>query len=155
MKIISLSAVSQFEMKPAFSIYLDLIRFFAAIAVFVNHLSLNPFTKGIVPRQLSTYGDAAVIIFFVLSGYVIAYVVSAKERTALLYFSSRAARLYSVVFIALLLTFIFDTIGKSLNPEFYTLKRVLPKPESWTGYVASAFFLNEYKVFGQWYFTGQ
>jgi peptidoglycan/LPS O-acetylase OafA/YrhL len=134
-------------MNPRFSLYLDLIRFSAALAVFLNHVSFYPFTKGVVDERLGSYGDVAVTIFFVLSGYVIAHVVSTRERTAAQFFQSRAARLYSVVVIALPLTFLFDKLGMWVNPDFYAIQEVLWKPESWSGYAASLVFLNEYQIF--------
>ncbi|MEP7155206.1 MAG: acyltransferase [Betaproteobacteria bacterium] len=134
-------------MSPTFSVYLDLVRFMAALAVFVHHLASSPFTKGSVWWPLRPYGAIAVTIFFVLSGYVIAYVSATRERTAQRYASARIARLYSVVLIALLLTAVFDFIGISLNPEFYHFHKVLWKPESWSGYIASLFLVNEYQVF--------
>lgn len=130
-----------------FSLYLDLIRFVAALAVFFDHLSSQPFTKDVVMRGLGDYGAIAVTIFFLLSGYVISYVVTTRERSAAQYFSSRIARLYSVVLIALLLTFIFDFIGSSANPAFYGIQKILWKPISFEGYASSLLFLNEYQIF--------
>jgi peptidoglycan/LPS O-acetylase OafA/YrhL len=134
-------------MNLRFSLYLDLIRFSAALAVFLNHVAFYPFTKGVVDERLGSYGDVAVTIFFVLSGYVIAHVVSTRERTAAQFFQSRAARLYSVVVIALPLTFLFDKLGMWINPDFYAIQEVLWKPESRSGYAASLVFLNEYQIF--------
>ncbi len=135
-------------MTPAFSLYLHLIRFGAALAIFFEHLASHPFTQGSVWGRLSACGTIAVTIFFLLSGYVIAHVVATRERTARQYFVGRASRLYSVVLIALLLTLVFDTIGMLVNPVFYTIPKVLMKPESWAGYLSSAVFLNEFQVFG-------
>ena len=44
------------------------------------------------------------IVFFVLSGYVIAHVLATRERTLFEYFASRFSKLYSVVVPALILT---------------------------------------------------
>jgi peptidoglycan/LPS O-acetylase OafA/YrhL len=134
-------------MTVLFSLYLDLIRFLASIAVFFSHITNYPFTKEVISSNLGAYGAVAVIIFFVLSGYVIAFVSSTREKTVIKYISARVARLYSVVLIALVLTFVFDHIGMSVNPEFYAIKKVLMKPESWSGYLSSLFFINEYQVF--------
>lgn len=135
-------------MKPRFSLYLDLIRFTAAVAVFLEHLASYPFTNGVMPTWLLHGGAPAVIVFFVLSGYVIAHVTGTAERTARAYVAARVSRLYSVVPIALLLTFLFDRIGMTLEPDLYAVPRVLMKPETWAGYVSSLFFVNEYQVFG-------
>ena len=134
-------------MTPTFSLYLDLIRFLAAMAVFLDHLSSHPFTRDIIWRPLSIYATGAVIVFFVLSGYVISYVSSTREMNAKDYFSARVARLYSVVGVCLMLTLIFDHLGIWLNPGFYSIRKILWKPESWKGYMSSALFLNEFQVF--------
>ena len=136
------------SMNPAFSLYLDALRFLAAIAVYLSHIASSPFTQNVIWWRLSLYGDVAVIIFFILSGYVISYVTSSRERCAKDYFSARAARLYSVVGIGLLLTFMLDSAGIWLNPDFYTIQKILWKPESLAGYLSSLFFVNEFQIFG-------
>jgi peptidoglycan/LPS O-acetylase OafA/YrhL len=135
-------------MPIAFSLYLDLVRFGAAMLVFLAHISL--FTKGTILWRLEPYGGIAVTIFFVLSGYVIAYVVATRENTAKQYFTNRIARLYSVVLIALLVTFVFDKIGMRLDLESYKipLENAGYISESWQGYLSSLFFVNEFQVFG-------
>lgn len=117
------------------------------MTVFLGHLASQPFTEAVIWRPLGTYGVIAVTIFFVLSGYVIAHVTSTRETTASTYAAARISRLYSVVLVALALTFLFDTLGTSLNPEFYAFKKVLWKPINWEGYVSALFFVNEFQVF--------
>jgi peptidoglycan/LPS O-acetylase OafA/YrhL len=134
-------------MNPSLSLYLDLLRFLAAFAVLVGHVSSMPFTDQLKWWHLNSYGDAAVIIFFVLSGYVIAYVTHTREKTAREYFSARIARLYSVVGICLALTFALDLVGMHFRPDFYAIQKVLWKPPSLSGYLSSAFFVNEYQAF--------
>jgi peptidoglycan/LPS O-acetylase OafA/YrhL/protein-tyrosine-phosphatase len=68
---------------------------------------------------LFALGHEAVIIFFVLSGYVIAYARDIKERTLTHYTVARAARIYSVVLPALFLTGVLDYIGYAIHPEAY------------------------------------
>lgn len=135
-------------MPVSFSIYLDLLRFLAALAVFLAHLGSIPFSKDVLWAPLAAYGDIAVTLFFLMSGYVISYVYSRRENHPEAYFGSRVSRLYSIVLIALPLTFLLDAAGQFLNPAFYVLPKVLAKPESWTGYLSALFFVNEYQVFG-------
>ena len=134
-------------MSRHFSIYLDILRFIAAIAVFMDHLTSSPFTQGIFPRGLGAYGAIAVVIFFVLSGYVIAYVADTREKTATQYLTARVSRLYSVIIIALFLTFTLDYFGARVNPELYGIQKVLWKPPSFEGYLATFFLVNEYSIF--------
>lgn len=107
-------------MNRGFSIYLDALRFLAALAVFVSHLAYARFTNGNLQwiRDINL-GSDAVVVFFVLSGYVIAYTTFARDRGPAAYAESRIARLYSVVIPALLLTFALDTFGASLQPQTY------------------------------------
>src|SRR6185312_16364605 len=101
-------------------------RFTAALTVFLGHVSGLRLTGGVL-WQLGPYMPQAVIIFFVLSGFVISYVTQRNENTAGTYAINRAARIYSVALPALLLTFVLDTVGRSISPGVYN--------ESW-GYVA-------------------
>jgi peptidoglycan/LPS O-acetylase OafA/YrhL len=59
------------------------------------------------------------VIFFVISGFVIAYVVSNREQNITQYAAARFGRLYSVVIPSLILTFLLDTIGRHISPELY------------------------------------
>jgi peptidoglycan/LPS O-acetylase OafA/YrhL len=135
-------------MNKPFSLYLDLVRFLAALAVFAAHLCKPPISKEVVWWRLGAYGDMAVVIFFVLSGYVIAYVVATREKTPGEYFLSRWSRLYSVVLPGLAATFLFDAIGHGLNGDIYNYRMELAKPSQWVGYVSSLFFINEFQIFG-------
>lgn len=99
------------------SIYLDLIRFTAAVFVFFTHASRQQSSGGLL-WQIN-YGREAVDVFFVLSGFVIAHVVATRERSALSFAVARAARIYSVALPALALTYVLDRIGQSLRPELY------------------------------------
>jgi len=97
-------------MKREFSTYLDLLRFLAALAVFGSHLTFAQFTGGYFSYQGKLAGEG-VAAFFVLSGYVIAYVSDAKERTLKEYATSRLARIYSVAFAAVILAVIVDLLA--------------------------------------------
>ena len=99
------------------SIYLDLVRFIAAVFVFLTHASRQQSSGGLL-WQIN-YGREAVDVFFVLSGFVIGHVVETRERSALGYAVARAARLYSVALPAVVITFVLDRIGQSLRPELY------------------------------------
>lgn len=104
------------------SIYLDLLRFSAAMIVFLQHLSYRQLSGGFL-WQFQGYGHGAVVVFFVLSGFVIAYTVATRDRAAGEYALNRLARLYSVVLPALILTFVLDRIGSRLDPAAYLMDR--------------------------------
>ncbi|MEI9805668.1 MAG: acyltransferase [Pseudolabrys sp.] len=134
-------------MKKPVSLYLDLVRFLAAVAVVLSHLGSRPFSEGVVTWRMSSYGTIAVTVFFVLSGYVIAYVASTRETNAASYFGARIARLYSVLLLALGLTFTFDKFGMAVDPSLYLDQKLLLKPESWQGYLSILFLVNEFQIF--------
>lgn len=100
------------------SIYLDLIRFLAAFIVMLSHFSFQRFTGDSI-ILLHQFGQVGVIIFFVMSGYVINFVAHTKENDIKTYFISRFSRLYSVVLPVLLLIPIFDFIGQNINLVMY------------------------------------
>ncbi|MBQ5962509.1 acyltransferase [Massilia sp. ZL223] len=89
----------------AFSIYLDLVRFLAALAVVAMHFAQLGILKAPWAGQLTMLGREAVVAFFVLSGFVIAYTTHQRRPTARDYVVARCARLYSVALPVLLLAF--------------------------------------------------
>ncbi len=126
-------------MSRAFSIYLDLLRFLAACLVVIYHSNSRLIIAKVLP--LSTYGHSAVIVFFVLSGYVIAYATDTKERSAVSYWASRLSRVWSLAVPVILLTPMLDLVGEAMLPAIYdgytTHDHALLRG------VTSVFFLNE------------
>ena len=100
------------------SIYLDLVRSLAALAVVLDHAP-TLFDLPSIPR----WGHQAVIVFFVLSGYVICHVADTRETTLHAFLVARFARLWSVLVPAMALTVACDAIGRTLghNPAAYVL----------------------------------
>ncbi len=107
-------------MTPYFSYYLNLVRFLAAIIVLLSHYAYPHFTDGdyLIIRELNL-GSDAVVLFFVLSGLVIAYSAEQKDKNINTYFFNRFTRLYSVAVPAVILTYILDQIGSSFDPDAY------------------------------------
>lgn len=99
----------------SFSVYLDIIRLAAAVVVYLTHSGLIVDGKVF----LGVYGHSAVVVFFVLSGYVIAYVTDQKETDWRTYTASRVSRVYSVVIPALVVTLVADAIGRAHDPSLY------------------------------------
>jgi peptidoglycan/LPS O-acetylase OafA/YrhL len=104
------------------SIYLDLIRFSAAFVVFVGHVSGARFTGGFL-WQFGAYMAPAVTIFFVLSGFVIAFVTQHRETDAASYAVNRMARIGSVGLPAIALTLLLDTVGRAVSPQLYSIQQ--------------------------------
>lgn len=105
-------------MNRATSVYLDLVRFLAAVVVLLTHLAYQRFTGGLI-IEWRTYGNDAVMVFFVLSGYVIAHTVATRDREFGPYLLNRCARLYSVAIPAIVLTLLLDHLGRAINPALY------------------------------------
>lgn len=130
------------ESSPVFldrnlSVYLDLARFIAAMAVLLDHMK----QFGLYPEDgfFSGYAHSAVIYFFVLSGLVIAN-STAKGYDGKSYISARAARIYSVAIPALLLSFISKGIfsyGSGQFPDY------LSQDVTWVNFLGPILFLNE------------
>lgn len=99
------------------SIYLDLVRSVAAFVVVLDHAPVL-FDLPDVPR----WGHHAVMIFFVLSGYVICHTADTREATPRAFLVARFARLWSVLLPAMALTIACDMIGRHFghNPDAYT-----------------------------------
>ena len=93
------------------------------------HLTFSRMTGGIVPYQgeLAGFGVTA---FFVLSGFVIAFVADTKEKTLQAFAVSRLARVYSVALPALLLTIAVDLFtihfGWARHMPLYQYRNFLP-----------------------------
>lgn len=130
-------------MNKSLSIYLDLARFLAAATVFIVHANYDRITGGLpVVSLLKDFGNDAVMVFFVLSGFVIAYVSDKKEKTLREYFSSRFARLYSVTAPALILTVVVDYLGSHINYAIYNGWWLQTDNPAWR-FIANFFFVNE------------
>ena len=102
------------ELPVDFSLYLDAARFAAAAMVVIAHLLMLNLIDGSARRFVPDLGREAVIVFFVLSGFVIKYSVDQKHASVRDYVVARCARIYSAalplvtlafVLVALVLTF--------------------------------------------------
>jgi peptidoglycan/LPS O-acetylase OafA/YrhL len=120
------------------SLYLDFVRFLSAAIVFAFHLSYRGFGGTWIPLHI---GGDAVMVFFVLSGFIISYTAE-REPTLAVFMTARLARLWSVAIPALALTFAADKIGNLINPDFYTATSYNPDLAV-LRLVASGVFLNE------------
>lgn len=112
------------------SVHLDAIRGAAALAVVAYHIRYKFFvdysealTGSFATRLfyvMTSFGHDAVMVFFVLSGYLIAGTVikdvTAKQWSWRKYLVNRLTRLYVVLIPGLLLTVAWDRLGMSLFP---------------------------------------
>jgi peptidoglycan/LPS O-acetylase OafA/YrhL len=97
-------------MDKHFSRYLDLIRFLAAVLVVLTHYVQHGII-GTPAHPLPLFGREAVMVFFVLSGFVIAYSTAEKALTLRQFVVARCARIYSGVLPVLLMCFLLVVLA--------------------------------------------
>jgi len=136
-------------MEKKYSILLDLIRALAALTVFLAHFSYLGY-KGEYQGFFHKFGHTGVIMFFVLSGYVIAYVADAKHFNFVDFMTARLARLYSVLLLALLLTVLLDRIGAAFNPDIYSN---IPNSDPYLRFFSNLLFLHQTSWWSIKYFS--
>lgn len=122
-----------------FSLYLDVIRLLAALFVVYAHTNVRFLLPDKLP--LAEFAHSAVTVFFVLSGFVVAFVVEKRENSPSAYAASRAARILSLSILAVVLTPVLDLIGRSAAPDLYL--KIIPSDYAWLRIGASLFFLAE------------
>lgn len=117
----------------AASAHLDMMRGLAALAVlafhlrtlfFVDYQDVHPIHQTAITRALywaSSFGTQAVMVFFVLSGFLISASVlrawSEQRWSWRVYLIDRTSRLYTVLIPALLLGLLWDRLGIALLPH--------------------------------------
>ena len=93
------------KIRPSISVLLDVLRIAAAAVVLVFHAtSIWTTAYPGLHEALGKASHAAVVVFFVISGYVIASTTARNNRGPRQYAVARLSRLYSVMGPALLLT---------------------------------------------------
>lgn len=94
-----------------FSLYLDVVRFLAAVLVALTHYVQHGLVSAHSAAAVPVWGREAVMVFFVLSGFVIAYTTERSGASAREYIVARAARIYSVALPLLLASFAAATLA--------------------------------------------
>ncbi|WP_170387794.1 acyltransferase family protein [Ruegeria atlantica] len=130
------------------SIWLDVLRALATLVVVLSHWAYPRFTdsKYIFLRDWNV-GSDAVIVFFVISGCVIAYAADRDAEPGRFAFN-RLTRLWSVMLPALVLTLIFDAIGSRHDPAAYPPMFFQPLPVD-EFLLRGLSFSNEWGLFGR------
>lgn len=127
-------------MSAALSTWLDLLRLLAATVVFLGHAGTQRISGGLF-HQATQFGEAAVDVFFVISGFLIAH-ACARTGTARDYTVARTARVYSVVVPALALGWLLDAFGPALGPAVYRAAPHFAGPADVAQLASSALFLD-------------
>ncbi|MEO9930360.1 acyltransferase family protein [Rhodopirellula bahusiensis] len=111
------SSVQYERLSTSFSIVIDALRIWASLSVLASHIQFGWFGK--YECRLFMNGHDAVIVFFVLSGFVIAYSQAKNHRDFRSFVAARLLRLHSTVIPALLITLILSVATSFANPEFW------------------------------------
>lgn len=127
-------------LKPALSAYLDLLRFVAAFSVLLGHMDQDGLALDWMP--LARYSHDAVIIFFVLSGFIIYFSTTSRASTWQQYAVARLSRIYSVALPALLLCVLL-ALWLAQQPSFDPARFDNYTPPSLWNTFSSLLFLNE------------
>ena len=128
--------IKEKSIPAGFSAYLNIVRFFAAVIVVFYHTWSIVFPKFPLPWP----GHAAVVVFFVLSGYVISYAASRPNLTGKIYIAHRAARILPVAIAALLLCIAIEPLVSSSNFHY---SGVLHPVHFWRDTLINGFFLGQ------------
>lgn len=119
---------AMYVLSPNKSDFLNLVRWIAALVVVIGHADMYLGLFGGGAAEWSAFGyfgvhaHAAVIVFFVLSGYVVAYATDRKCSQGNYgfrdYFLDRWSRIYSVLIAAVGFTLALDYVGGMLGPAY-------------------------------------
>lgn len=131
-------------MNRAFSTYLEMVRIVATLIVFFAHgVAFFP-----EMNQGMHIGRDGVIMFFVLSGFIITWCANMRDRTVFDYAINRASRIYSVVLPAIVLSFaagVFVSVFQGTDLPYQLSKLWLYLP-LYLGFLGSFWNLNETPV---------
>ncbi|MEO6903513.1 MAG: acyltransferase [Bacteroidia bacterium] len=117
--------MKEYKLKEGSSVILDLIRGVSAQLVVIGHgISFFGIFNFLHEPNFPWIQNIAVVIFFLLSGFLITYsTVSKKLRddhyNFKYYFADRFSRIYTAFIPALCFVLILDLISKNVNPDLY------------------------------------
>jgi len=108
---------AELRFSTASSIFLDVVRFSAAVGIALAHLTQPFFSSGW--PLLVDKAKSGLVALFLLSGMVIRYVTVVRKGEGRDFAVDRVSRVYSVVLPALLFTIVASYIARAVNPGFY------------------------------------
>lgn len=126
-------------LKPALSAYLDFLRFVAALAVLLGHMNQDGLYMAWMP--LSSYSHDAVMIFFVLSGFIIYYSTTTRASTLRHYSVARLSRIYSVALPAVAFSVVSALVVAQRADFDPAILSSYSEPTVWN-LISSLLFLN-------------
>ena len=135
-------------MTRGLSLWLDWLRVAATLVVVFSHVAYPRFTETRYAFMRDwNLGSDAVIVFFVISGLVIAFAAE-RDGSGGRFAFNRLTRLFSVLAPALVLTLAFDAIGMRIDPASYPDGFFNPLP-------AAEFLLRGLTFSNEWALPGE
>lgn len=133
------------------SILLHAVRWTAALIVLLGHAQMYARQKAASAafgwEYLGDHAHAAVVIFFVLSGFVIAWSVDkSAQLTWKKYYVDRFSRIYSVLPVAIIFTVILDRIGAHFSSS-YENPLLIPQDHYWLRFLVNLFSVQGFQGF--------
>jgi len=134
------------------SVFLNLIRLVACEMVVLGHFltKYQPTPFDPLFKLGSTLGGAAVLLFFVLSGFLISYSLLRKTENPQYgfrsYFVDRFSRIYSGLIPALLLSAVVAAVIYTTNYEYYSELSSMQSPPSALAFGMTLFMLERFPV---------
>ncbi len=105
--------------------FLEAIRSLAALYVFIYHILQRISVDNKLLKLFFSFGQESVMIFFVLSGFVIFYsqMIKQKEIQVKKYLIARFSRIYPVFLFALIISYLCYCISQNrwVSPQFLNL----------------------------------
>ncbi len=128
------SAVSQPRVNQRLN-RLEAVRGLAAFYVVLHHtINHNTVLNGVPVGFLLRFGQEAVILFFLLSGFVINYSFRhSSDRSFSNYFFKRSTRIYIPLFFVFLISYAGQSYiqGELINPQLWTLLKNILMLQDW------------------------
>lgn len=131
------------------STLLHAIRWMAAVIVLLGHAQMYARQKtgsgAFAWEYVGDHAHAGVVIFFVLSGFVIAWSVDkSAELSWKKYYIDRFSRIYSVLPIAIIFTVVLDRIGGALSAA-YGDPHLMPQDNYWVRFLVNLFSIQGFQ----------
>ncbi len=131
-----------FRISDTFSTLLDFVRFLCSQGVVLSHLFIFFGFSGLFFTKMASY---CVLMFFVLSGFLISYSLRQhrlknKDYSFSHFFKDRFFRIFPPFIAALVLVFILDMVGFYFTGQYYSLTIYIQN------FIINAFQLQEYPL---------
>ncbi len=131
------------------SMMLHAIRWIAALIVLLGHVQMWSRVKtgsgAFGWEYMGDHAHAAVVVFFVLSGFVISWAVDRNTGlTWKKYYIDRFTRIYSVLPIAIIFTVLIDSVGAGIS-QAYSDPALIPQDNYWVRFLVNLFSVQGFQ----------